>query len=139
MTDSIDRLLAYQIESRHFPGALVHVERAGKVLAHQVAGRMRPDNDEPMHEATLCRLASLTKSIVTFAALMQVDEGALALDAPIADYLPEFASVRMSSGTACARRVSPGFRVRQSWLVTGNHERAFLRSARAALNPPVAS
>ena len=98
MTDSIDRLLAYQIQSRHFPGALLHVERAGKVLAHQVAGRMGPDSDEPMHEAALFRLASLTKSMVTFAALMQVDEGALALDAPIADYLPEFAAVRISSG-----------------------------------------
>ncbi len=98
MTDSIDRLLAYQIQSRHFPGALVHMERAGKVLAHQVAGRIGPDSDVPMHEAALFRLASLTKSIVTVAALMQVDEGSLALDAPIADYLPEFAAVHMSSG-----------------------------------------
>ena len=98
MTGSIDRLLAYQIQSRHFPGALVHVERAGKVLAHQVAGRIGPDSDEPMHDEVLFRLASLTKSIVTFAALMQVDEGTLALDAPVADYLPEFADVRMNSG-----------------------------------------
>ena len=33
MDAAIGRLLAYQIEAGHTPGALVHVERGGKVLA----------------------------------------------------------------------------------------------------------
>jgi CubicO group peptidase (beta-lactamase class C family) len=98
MTSSIDRLLAYQIEARHTPGAVVHVERAGKVLAHRTEGRLRPDSDAPMHEGALFRLASLSKSIVSFAALMQVDEGLLALDAPVGDYLPVLDGLRMKSG-----------------------------------------
>jgi hypothetical protein len=53
MTTSIDRLFAYQIESRHFPGALVHVERAGKVLAHQAVGLLKPESDVPMHDGAL--------------------------------------------------------------------------------------
>jgi CubicO group peptidase (beta-lactamase class C family) len=64
MGTSVDRLLAYQIEARHFPGALVHVERAGKVLAHRVTGLLRPESDVPMHDGALFRIASLTKSIV---------------------------------------------------------------------------
>ncbi|OHC62787.1 MAG: hypothetical protein A2045_09030 [Rhodocyclales bacterium GWA2_65_20] len=95
---SIDRLLAYQIESRHTPGALVHVERAGKVLAHRTAGLLGPESEVPMHDAALFRLASLSKIVVSFAALMQVDEGLLALDAPAADYLPALDALRMKSG-----------------------------------------
>jgi CubicO group peptidase (beta-lactamase class C family) len=98
MSNSIDRLLAYQIEARHTPGAVVHVERAGTVLAHRVAGRLRPESEEPMHDEALFRLASLSKSIVSCAALMQVDEGLLALDAPVSDYLPELDGLRMKSG-----------------------------------------
>jgi hypothetical protein len=36
MSAAIERLLAYQIEARHTPGALVHVERGGKLLARAV-------------------------------------------------------------------------------------------------------
>lgn len=98
MTSSIDRLLAYQIEARHTPGALVHVERAGKVLAHLAAGQLGPEGNEPMHDAALFRLASLSKSIVSFAALMQAGEGLLELDAPASDYLPVLDGLRMKSG-----------------------------------------
>jgi CubicO group peptidase (beta-lactamase class C family) len=98
MTSSIDRLLAYQIEARHYPGAVAHVERAGKILAHQAAGLLRPDSSEPMHDGALFRLASLSKAIVSFAAMMQVGEGLLALDAPVADYLPVLDGLRMKSG-----------------------------------------
>lgn len=98
MTSSIDRLLAYQLEARHFPGAVVHVERAGKVLAHRTAGLLGPGSAVPMHDGALFRLASLSKSVVSVAAMMQVDEGLLALDAPAGDYLPALDGLRMKSG-----------------------------------------
>lgn len=98
MIRPIDRLLAYQVDARHFPGALVHVEQAGKVLARQSIGRLGPQGDEAMHDAAIFRLASLSKPIVSFAALMQVDEGLLALDAPLGDYLPQLNDLRMKSG-----------------------------------------
>ncbi|CAN5493311.1 serine hydrolase domain-containing protein [soil metagenome] len=98
MSTSIDRLLAYQIQAGHFPGATVHVERAGEILAHQNAGMLRPDGDAPVTDSALFRLASLSKSIVSFAALMLVDEGRLVLDAPIGDYLPVLNDQRMLSG-----------------------------------------
>ncbi len=98
MTSSIDRLLAYQIAARHFPGAVVHVERAGKALAHQAAGMLRPDSEVAMHDAAIFRLASLSKPVVSVAALMQVGEGLLALNAPAADYLPVLDDLRMQSG-----------------------------------------
>ena len=103
MSAAIERLLAYQIDARHTPGALVHVERDGKVLARNVAGLLGPGSQAAMHEDALFRLASLTKPVVSLAALMQVDEGRLALDAPIADYLPVLRDLRMGNGVAPPR------------------------------------
>jgi CubicO group peptidase (beta-lactamase class C family) len=98
MSDSIDRLLAYQIEARHYPGAVVHVEAGGKRVARKAAGRLGAESDAPMHDAALFRLASLSKPVVSLAALMQVGEGRLALDAPAADYLPVLRQLHMKSG-----------------------------------------
>lgn len=51
-----------------------------------------------MHDGALFRLASLSKPIVSFAAMMQVEQGLLALDAPASDYLPALDGLRMKSG-----------------------------------------
>jgi CubicO group peptidase (beta-lactamase class C family) len=99
----IDDLLAYQLAARHYPGAIVHVERAGQVLAHRAVGRMRPDADAPMHDEALFKIASLTKAVVSVAALIFVQERRLGLDAPITEYLPEMAELRMLSGDRPAR------------------------------------
>lgn len=98
MTSAITDLLAHQISARHAPGALVHVERAGQVLARHAAGQLRPEGEVAMHfDARFC-IASLTKPVVTFAALMLVDEGRLALDAPIAELLPVLGELRRADG-----------------------------------------
>jgi CubicO group peptidase (beta-lactamase class C family) len=103
MNAAIERLLTYQIDARHTPGALVHVERDGKVLARNAAGLLGPGSRTAMHEDALFRLASLTKPVVSLAALMQIDEGRLALDAPLADYLPLLRDLRLGNGIAPLR------------------------------------
>ncbi|MEM9493086.1 MAG: serine hydrolase domain-containing protein, partial [Myxococcota bacterium] len=47
----------------------------------------------PMADDTLFRLASMTKPIVSAAVMMLVEDGELALDDPIATYLPEWAEI----------------------------------------------
>jgi CubicO group peptidase (beta-lactamase class C family) len=88
MTSPITELLDHHLRARHTPGALVHIERAGQLLAREAVGRIRPDADAPLHDGVRFRIASLTKPVVTVAALMQVDEGRLDLDAPVGDVLP---------------------------------------------------
>jgi CubicO group peptidase (beta-lactamase class C family) len=103
MTSPIDDYLAYQIAARHTPGALVHVERAGRTIVRRAVGRTRPDGDEPMHHGVRFRIASLTKPVVTVAALMQADEGRLDLDAPVGEFLPALRDLRMKGGEAPPR------------------------------------
>jgi len=98
MTTSIDDMLAYQIRAGHFPGALVHVERGGKLASKHAAGFMGPDGGTPMHDQALFRVASLSKPVVSVAALTLVDEGRLGLDASIGEFLPTFRDARLKSG-----------------------------------------
>lgn len=95
MKSPITELLDYQISARHCPGALAHVERSGKTLARSVAGRIAPDRDDPMHDGVRFRIASLTKPMVSLAALMLVDEGVLDLRAPVGEYLPILRHLRL--------------------------------------------
>ncbi len=80
------------------PGAVALLtNRAGETyvrafgMADAVAGA-------PMHEDTVFQIASMTKAIVSFAALQLVEAGKLSLDAPIGDVLPALAAPRVLSG-----------------------------------------
>lgn len=106
MDDAIGRMLDYHLAARHYPGAVVHVEQDGRVLAHAVAGRMHGEGDVPMREDALFRIASLSKPVVSVLTLMLVDEGLVVLDAPVHEYLPPLAGQRLANGAAPARPVT---------------------------------
>ncbi len=99
MTTPVLDLLQHQISARHCPGMLVHVERDGRTLARHALGHVHPDGAVPMHAAVRFRIASLTKPVVTVAALMLVDEGRLALDAPVGELLPALRDMRLADGS----------------------------------------
>lgn len=102
--DALQELLRHHIAARHCPGLLVHVEQGGRVLARRALGRSQPTPDAPaMHAGLRFRIASLTKPVVTVAALQAVDEGRLALDQPVAELLPVLAGLRLPDGSAPPR------------------------------------
>lgn len=103
MPTAVADLLAHHVAARHTPGALAQVERAGRVLAREAAGHVQADGATPMHAGARFRIASLTKPAVSVAALMLVDEGRLALDAPLGDYLPALRDLRLAGGAAPQR------------------------------------
>lgn len=106
MKNPIELMLEYHLAARHYPGAVIHVEQAGRVLAHAVAGRMHGEGDAPMREDALFRIASLSKPVVSVLTLMLVDEGLIGLDAPVHEYLPQLAAQRLASGAAPSRPVT---------------------------------
>lgn len=82
--------VASQVDSA-YPGAVVAVGRHGRLALLAAAGHYGADDPRPVGPATLYDLASLTKVIgLTTACMILVDEGKLALDAPVQRYLPEF-------------------------------------------------
>ncbi|HET9264477.1 MAG TPA: serine hydrolase domain-containing protein [Vicinamibacterales bacterium] len=77
---------------RAFPAAVVEVGRAHGVLWRQATGTLTYDPDAPpAREDTIFDLASLTKVMAATTLVMRaVDQGRLALDAPIATHFPDW-------------------------------------------------
>jgi len=73
-------------------GATAAVWHAGKTIALQAAGDSKLHDRTAMQPDSIFQIASMTKPIVAATALQMIEEGKLTLDAPIASWLPEFAS-----------------------------------------------
>lgn len=83
---AIDRALA----QRRIVGAVVLVSVSGETVYARAAGDADREAGRPMTIDTPFRLASLTKPLVTAAALRLVETGRLDLEAAVTDWLPRF-------------------------------------------------
>ena len=93
------------IEPDGVSGAAVVVRSGGELVAERYAGEGRPGR--PVTERTLFALASITKPVTASAVMALVDEGLLAIDEPIARFVPEFATANPDGNCAweAARRL----------------------------------
>ncbi|RIX81660.1 serine hydrolase domain-containing protein [Acidovorax cavernicola] len=83
---AIDRALAEQ----RLVGAVVLVSHNGRLVHRRAAGLADREAGQPMREDALFRLASVSKPIVSTAAMVLVDQGRLGLDDPVTRWLPDF-------------------------------------------------
>jgi CubicO group peptidase (beta-lactamase class C family) len=90
MTDLHDVLDAH-VRSGSAPGAVGLVARGDRVEV-AVAGSVDTAGSAAMSRDSIFRVASITKPIVAVAAMMLVEDGAVALADPVATWLPELAS-----------------------------------------------
>ena len=90
----ISTLLNTAIAKHQLPGAVVLIGHNNKIVFEQAYGnRALEPVVEPMTTDTIFDMASLTKVLVTTTAILQLyEQHKLDLDAPVAKYLPEFAS-----------------------------------------------
>jgi CubicO group peptidase (beta-lactamase class C family) len=73
-------------------GAAVHVIVAGRVVVDLVGGWADEGRTRPWRHDTIVDVYSVGKAVLALLALQLVDEGRLALDQPVAEVWPEFAS-----------------------------------------------
>lgn len=73
------------------PGCLTAVMRKGQLAYLNRAGMADPESQRPVAEDTVFRIYSMTKPVVTAAAMTLFEEGRFQLDDPVARFLPEFA------------------------------------------------
>jgi CubicO group peptidase (beta-lactamase class C family) len=87
----LDRTITEAIAAKRCPGAVVWLERNG-VAYHKAYGmRSLEPVVEPMTPDTIFDAASLTKVIATTPAIMWlIEQGKIALDAPVQAYIEEF-------------------------------------------------
>lgn len=91
----IKQTLRDDIEAGALPGAVVLIAREGKIVYFESLGALDPQTKAPMAKDSIFRIYSMTKPIVSVAALMLVEEGRISLNDPIAKYLPEFKDVKV--------------------------------------------
>ena len=95
---AIDQVLRDAVESGGVPHvAAIAADRDG-VIYQGSAGPRAAGESDPVTVDTLFRIMSMTKMPCTVAALQQVEQGNLDLDAPVAQYCPEFADVQVLTG-----------------------------------------
>lgn len=91
---ALDAALAKHVEGGEVPGLVALVARDGQ--AHVVArGHKTLGDSDPLGRDAIFRIASLTKPIVGVAAMLLIQDGAMALDDPVTRWLPELADRRV--------------------------------------------
>lgn len=88
-----------QVEKNIFPGAVTIVARHGKVLHFEAHGYQDAGKSVPLKKDALFRLASMTKPIVTVAAMMLVEQGRMKLGDPITNWLPELKDLKVETAS----------------------------------------
>ncbi|MGH6909991.1 MAG: serine hydrolase domain-containing protein [Phenylobacterium sp.] len=92
---TIADMLAGPVEAGEMAGAVTLIWRDGQVLDTAAVGWADIEAQVPLARDTLFRIASMSKPVTSVAALMLLEEGALALDEPITRWAPEFAEMRV--------------------------------------------
>lgn len=94
----IDEIVARKfIEGGQLAGASVLVARRGKVIHFGTCGMRDRARNRPMERDTIVRMYSMTKAVISVAAMILVEEGKLALEAPISKYVPKVNAMKVGT------------------------------------------
>ena len=88
-----------EIAAARIPGAVILIQQHGHPVYFESFGVRDVESRRPMTPDTIFRLYSMSKPITSVAAMMLVEDGKLALDDPVAKYIPAFAAVNVGVET----------------------------------------
>lgn len=106
----LQRLMAVllgETDKKRLPGAVAVVARHGQVALFDSVGQLNPATGVAMAHDARFRIYSMTKPIVSVAAMMLMEEGKLLLNDPVAKILPEFAAQQVATLEAGAVQLQP--------------------------------
>ena len=108
--------MARYVESGKLPGCLTAVMRRGEIAYLDCTGMADPDIDRPVAEDTVFRIYSMTKPVISAAAMTFFEEGRFQLDDPVARFLPEFTETPVwVEGEGGAMRTEPAADPMKIW------------------------
>ena len=91
----IDAFFADQIANNKMPGAVLAVSKNGKLVIFKPYGYLDKAANKPMTTDAIFNLASMTKVMAAVSGLTFYEEGKLPLNAPIANWLPQFKDMKV--------------------------------------------
>ena len=93
--ERIGQALRADVERGRIPGAVVVVARKGRIAYVQALGFRDKAAGAPMTVDSIFRMASMTKPMVSVAAMMLYEEGRLLVSDPVSKYLPPFRNLQV--------------------------------------------
>src|SRR4029079_1699232 len=88
------------VDSGLVPGAVMLVARRGKIAWTRTLGFRDRVATDPMRPDSIFRMYSMTKPIVSVAAMMLVEEGKMQVSDPVSKYLPEMGRMKVGVETS---------------------------------------
>ncbi len=90
----IDAASAAFAQAHKLPGLVVGIVDQGRLVHVAALGLADREAGRPVERDTAFRIASMTKNMTALAILALRDSGKVVLDAPLAEYVPQFAKVK---------------------------------------------
>lgn len=94
LSANIDEIAQYDFSNNKVFGSAYYVYQDGAEL-EKCYGTASLNSDAPITNTSIFRLASMTKPITAFAALILVDRGMLSLDDTVDMYIPKFKDIKI--------------------------------------------
>jgi CubicO group peptidase (beta-lactamase class C family) len=85
-----------EIEQGNLPGVVVMVARKGRLVYSEAIGSQDGQAGKPMPKDAIFRIYSMTKPLVSVAAMMLVEEGKIQLTDPVSKFLPTLKQMQVS-------------------------------------------
>ena len=96
MCEKIERQFNKYLEERRFAGVNMIVRKEGMEIFRFQAGQRNIEKALPVEEDTVFCLASMTKPVVSVAAMILSDRGLLDIDDPVGKYIPAFYDLQVA-------------------------------------------
>ena len=93
--ERIPKVMQRFVDRGDLAGALTLLARHGRVFHCATTGWMDIESRRPMQADGIFRIYSMTKPVTVTAVLMLLEEGLLLLEDPVADWLPDFAHMKV--------------------------------------------
>ncbi len=98
--ERIREVLKEEVDKGNLPGTVVMVARKGKIVYADAFGMQDADAKKPMSVDSVFRIYSMTKPLVSVAAMMLVEDGKMQLTDPVSKFLPSFKGQQVSVARA---------------------------------------
>ena len=86
----IEKSVMAYVDAKKYPGAVTLIAKNGKIIYESEVGWTDSTKTEAYRKDHLFRMASMTKPLVSVAAMQLIEAGKLQLDDPVGKYIPSF-------------------------------------------------
>ena len=94
--ERIGHVFQQEVDQGRIPGAVLLIARDDKLVYAETFGMQDKAAGKPMSNDAIFRIYSMTKPLVTVAALSLMEEGKIELTDPVSKYLPQLATLQVS-------------------------------------------